>query len=142
MRLAADKVDRITLGISLDYRMPGEQAATLREWLDRAIALSPRYLEAHAALALVEAFAEQPRLAVVNRVQEVVPKMSDKMRTLLAIAIVHWRLKDYASARQIARLLVAAPRASPELRRLAQRLIDRLPSEETPAVSPEPPQPG
>ena len=132
MRLASDRLDQVTAGLTLDYRMPAELAATLRGWLDRAVALSPRYFEAFEALAMVEAFAEKPRLEVINRVQGMVPKMSDKTRTLFAIAIVHWRKGDFVTARQIAKLLVAAPTISPRLRSLTQRLSKELPPTKTP----------
>jgi hypothetical protein len=134
MQLAADRLDQVASGLTLDYRMPAELTTTLRGWLDRAIALSPRYLDAYEKLAMVEAFAERPRVDAVNRVQEAAPKMRDKTRTWFAVAIIHWRMGDDVAARQITRVLIAAPDISPKLRFLAQRLNQQLVSAETSAA--------
>jgi hypothetical protein len=53
--------------------------------------------------------------------------MRDPSRGLLAIAIIHWRLQDFSTSRQITEALLAAPRISPQVRRLAQKLSQRLP---------------
>lgn len=135
VQLAKDKLVQIMVGLSLDYRMPADSAATLRGWLDRAIGLSPDYLEAYDDLAMVEALAEQPRIEAVNRVQKAVSQMRDKSRTLFAIAVVRWRLRDYATSRQITEVLLAAPQVSPQIRRLTQRLNARLPIADTPPAS-------
>jgi hypothetical protein len=134
VRLAADRLNRLSMGLSLDYRMPEELAGTLRGWLDRAITLSPRWLEAYEKLAMVEAFAEQPRVDAANRAQEAAPKMRDKTRTLFAIAVIHWRVGDDAGARQIAEFLIAAPETSPQLRSLAKQLKKRLALKNPPAA--------
>jgi Flp pilus assembly protein TadD len=135
VQLATDRLNQLTMGLSLDYRMPAELAGTLRGWLDRAIALSPRYLEAYEALAMVEAFAERPRADAVNRVQEAAPKMKDKTRTWFAVAVIHWRMGDFGTARQITKALIAAPETPPQMRALARRLIKQLPPAETPAAA-------
>jgi hypothetical protein len=139
LQLAADALDHLMIGLSLDYRMPGDQAATLRRWLDQAIALSPRDLEAYEKLAMVEAFSEWPRFDVVNRVQAVVPKMRDKTRAWFAIAVLRWRMGDDAAARQIAKSLLATPTLSARLRFLTQRLNWRLNSTKTSGVPAEGP---
>jgi len=136
LRLAKERLDQIMTGLSLDYRMPDEPAAQLRGWLDRAVALSPNYLEAYEALADIEALAEKPRFDVVNRVQSVVPRMKDKSRTLLAMAIIRWRRKDYPTARKITGLLIDSPQVSPAVRSLAKQLDARAAeAAEPPAVS-------
>lgn len=137
LQLAADGLDHMVIGLSLDYRLPGDQAAAPRRWLDRAVALSPRDLEAYERLAMVEAFAEWPRFDVVNRVQAVVPKMRDKTRAWFAIALLRWRMGDDAAAGQIAKTLLATPQLSARLHFLTQRLNWRL----TSAKRLEPPLP-
>lgn len=134
LQLADDGLDQFSIGLTLDTRMPAELAATLRGWLDRAIALSPRYLDAYQALAVVEAFSEQPRLETANRIQEVVPKMRDRTRAMFAIAILRARMGDHATARQIARSLLAVPNIQARIRFLMQRLNWRLGPAETPAA--------
>ena len=134
VQLATDRLNQLTMGLSLDYRMPAALAGTLRGWLDRAVALSPRYLDAYEKLAMVEAFAERPRPDAVNRVQEAAPKMRDKTRTWFAVAVIHWRIGDLDAARQITRALIAAPDVSPRLHSLAQRLAKRLAEAEAPAA--------
>ncbi|HUJ44778.1 MAG TPA: DUF1570 domain-containing protein [Opitutaceae bacterium] len=138
LQLAKEKLDEITSGLSLDYRMPAELTGQLRSWLDRAVGLSPNYLEAYEALADVEALAESPRLDVMNRVQGNLPRMKDKMRTLFAIAIVRWRTQDFVTARQIAVFLMAMPQVSADLRGRAESLYARIPP---PAESPATPAP-
>jgi hypothetical protein len=115
--------------------MPADLVATLRDWLDRAVALSPDYLEAYGGLAVVEAVAEQPRIEVINRVQQVVPQMRDKTRTLFALALVRWRAGDYVTSRKITEALLASPQASAHWGILARQLNKRLPpSAEEPAA--------
>jgi hypothetical protein len=139
--LATDRLDQVANSLTLDYRMPADLTATLRGWLDRAAELSPRYLEVDEKLAMVEAFAERPRVEAVNRVQKAALQMKDRMPTLFAIAILHSRMGDDATARQIAKLLVAAPKISPRLRFLAQRLDQRLSVPEgPPAHAPDAPR--
>jgi hypothetical protein len=134
MQLATDRLDQLANGLTLDYRMPAELANLLRGWLDRAITLSPRYLGVYEKLAMVEAFAVRPRMEAINRVQEAVSRMKDKMPTLFAIAIIHWRVGDDVTACQIAKLLIGAPRISPQLHALAQQLDKSLASTKTPGL--------
>jgi hypothetical protein len=136
LQLANEKLVQLSAESSLDFRMPANLAATLRGWLDRAVALSPDYLEAYESLAFVEALAERPRVKIINRVQEVVPQMRDTARTLYAFAVVRWRVKDYATSRAIIEKLLANPRLSPVLRRSTQRLNARLPPPAEPASAP------
>jgi hypothetical protein len=139
MQLATDRLDQLANGLTLDYRMPAELANLLRGWLDRAITLSPRYLGVYEKLAMVEAFAVRPRMEAINRVQEAVSRMKDKMPTLFAIAIIHWRVGDDVTACQIAKLLIGAPRISPQLHALAQQLDKSLASTKTPGLPAEGP---
>jgi tetratricopeptide (TPR) repeat protein len=126
VRVANERLDRFMIGLTIDTRMQPELADTLRRWLDRAIALSPRDLEAEEALGMVEAFAEQPRWDVIDRFQAALPRMGDKTRLMFAIAMLRWRMGDDAAARPIVKSLLAAPKISARLRFLAQRLNWRL----------------
>jgi hypothetical protein len=138
VQLANERLRQMMVGLSLDYRMPADSAAALRGWLDRAITLSPDYLEAYDALAMVEALAEKPRIDVVNRVQQAVPRMRDKARGLFAIAVVHWRLQDFGTSRRIVEALRAESQTPSQIRRLAQQLDQRLPPAASAAAGPEP----
>jgi hypothetical protein len=122
------------IGLTLDTRMQPELTDTLRRWLDRAIALSPRDLDADEALAMVEAFAEQPRWDVIDRFQAALPRMRDKTRLMFAIAILRWRMGDDSAARANVKSLLAAPKTPARLRFLAQRLNWRLSTPDAPAT--------
>jgi len=112
--------------LSLDYRMPEAWASELRGWLDRAVELSPNYLEAWESLAWVEAMAENPRIEVLNRVQRLVPRMRDQDLTLLAIALIRARQHDEATAGQIAGLLLDSPKTKADIRAIARKLDESL----------------
>ena len=132
--VARDRVNQLLAGFSPDYRLPADQAATLRGWLDRALELSPNYLAADEQLALVEAMAAEPRPAVLNRIQAVVNEMPDRSLTLFALAVVHWRVQHFELARQIDELLLKSPKTDPQVHWLAEVLHRRLPP---PAPKPE-----
>jgi tetratricopeptide (TPR) repeat protein len=134
VRVADERLDRFMIGLTLDTRMQPELTDTLRRWLDRAIALSPRDLDADEALAMVEAFAEQPRWDVIDRFQAALPRMRDKTRLMFAIAILRWRMGDDSAARANVKSLLAAPKTPARLRFLAQRLNWRLSTPDAPAT--------
>ena len=136
--LAKERLDGIMRNLSLDYRMPAEALEQLRGWLDRAVALSPNYLEAYEELACLEALSGKPRLDVMNRVQQVLPRMKNKMLTLFAIALVRWRTQDNVTARQIAVFLMASPGVPEDLRDRAERLLERIPAPAQSAATPKP----
>lgn len=76
----------------LDYRMPVARCERLRFLLERSIALAPEQRQGYEMLAWVEATAQQPAIRNINRVQARFPKLEDKARTLLALAVIRLRL--------------------------------------------------
>ncbi len=140
LQVAAPQARALFNASNLEYRLPPEIAAEQRAWLDRAIELSPHYGEAHEYLALVEAFSEKPRVAVVNEIQKHVDEVRDRSRILVALAIVRWRLGDAKTASQIARALDATPKLRPPVRRFVRMLQKRL--GEQPASRTEPGEEG
>lgn len=83
------------------FRLNAEKAEELRALLATCLELSPNRAETIEALAWVEAAAPQPNLANVALVQDKFPSLSSPSRTLLAIALIHSRLGDHASALSI-----------------------------------------
>lgn len=99
--LAKDPVHYLLDSPSLDYRMPELVADPLRRNLERAIELRPEYREAWECLAQIEAFAAQPRIAVINRLQTYVQTIEKKANLLAALAIIRWRFNDLATSHAI-----------------------------------------
>jgi tetratricopeptide (TPR) repeat protein len=125
-QLGWNAVQPLTREFSLDYRLPPQRSADLRFWLDHALELSPDWPEAQEALALVEAFAPGVRAPVVLRLQSAVGQMRDSSRTLLALAIIRWRLGDQPTSAKIVENLLASPQATPEVKAAALTLRERL----------------
>jgi hypothetical protein len=124
--LAGTILSELTREFSLDYRLPPRRAADLRFWLDRALELSPDYFAAQETLAFSEAFAPGIRVPVVLRLQEAVHQMTDPTRTLLALAIIRWRLNDQPTSAKIVENLLTSPQATPEVKAAARTLRERL----------------
>jgi hypothetical protein len=144
--LAADPIRQTSRGTSLDYRLPSDLTADLRKLLDRALELSPNYAEAYEGLAWVEAFSERPRVAALNRIQKHVDLMADRNKTLAALAIVRWRLKDLVTSQEIVSSLLAQKKLPPQVRGITRNLQARLKAAElasakeaTPAVQKDEP---
>ena len=113
----------------LDVRLTPEQAAPLRGWTARALALSPENHEAIEDALTVEAMAEKMDLGVVNRGQGPALKSKDRAKGLLALAIIHWRANQPADARVLVNLADAEPRADLPTRAATDALRYRLPAE-------------
>ncbi|MCF7761709.1 MAG: DUF1570 domain-containing protein [Cephaloticoccus sp.] len=94
---------------NLNYRFNAGMAAPLRSRLVRALDLCPDYAEAYEGLALLEAFAAEPEIINVNRVQRNTAKIGDLHYTYLALAILRWRMGDFETSRQLVQVLRAAP---------------------------------
>jgi len=60
-------------------------------------------------LAFTEAFAGEPRIENINRIQRNVSKVADLRRIYLALAIVRWRVGDLKTSRQMVAALEGAP---------------------------------
>jgi hypothetical protein len=95
----------------LYYRLPDEAAVKLRELLAKSIAAAPKQTSSYELLAWVEATAKQPQISNVNLVQENFPRLKEKHRTLLALAVVRMRLGDKSGA---AGILEQLEKASPD----------------------------
>lgn len=111
---------------SLDYRAPAVVADPIRKYLDRALELNPGCQEAWEALAQIEAFAENPRTAVVDEVQSRLPAFRSKAGTLVALAILQWRSGNLVTSRQILEELGGLGHPRAEVQRLMRRLHERL----------------
>jgi hypothetical protein len=95
-----------------DYRFPDETCATVRAWLDRAIALSPDYMEAYETLAVVEAFSRKMRADAVKRVNENwrdILQASSRARLLLASAVMLWRMRQPEKSLELLDAILTLP---------------------------------
>ncbi len=93
-------VDRVHRGL-LDLQFSAEEATTLRAALERSLELNPSDQYALQWLAWLEALAEEPSVAHMNRVQRAVRDMVRPELTLLAIAVFRLRAGDLETARAI-----------------------------------------
>jgi hypothetical protein len=84
-----------------DFRLPAAKAEQLRERLLTSIHQEPAQSAAYEMLALVEAFSAEPRVANVNLVQDHFKQLSEKSRTVVALAMVRVRLGNAAEAENI-----------------------------------------
>jgi len=84
--------------VDLYFRLPDDLATHLRDLLHRSIKVAPRQSAAYELLAWVEATAKEPEIANINLVQEHFPEITDKKRSLLALALVRWRKDDPTTA--------------------------------------------
>ncbi len=73
-------------------RLPAAEADYNRDLLLTSIRLEPEQTEAYELLAWIEGFAEDPKPANLNLVQERFPLLKEKARTVLAIAMSRKRL--------------------------------------------------
>ena len=87
--------------MDLYFRLPDELATHLRELLHHSIKVAPHQSAAYEMLAWVEATAKEPDVANINLVQEHFPELTDKKRSLLALALVRWRKDDLKTATTI-----------------------------------------
>lgn len=106
----------------IDFRMPEDQVAELRALLDRALELSPDYLEPLQSLAMVEAWAPTMRIPALNRVQAGVNQMKSPDLTLLALALARVRLNDRSGALNILDAIIDGSRPSAAVKEQAAQL--------------------
>jgi hypothetical protein len=83
---------------NIDYQMPAERAKRLRSLLKRSIECAPAQSMGYEMLAWVEGSVEKPDIANVNLVQERFSTLNDKPRTLLALILVRYHMKDTKAA--------------------------------------------
>jgi hypothetical protein len=94
------------------YRFPDALGGELRRWLDRAIELSPDYMEAYETLAIVEAFSPRMRADAIKRVFENardVPFGSARARLLLASSVMLWRARQHERSLETLDTLLSLP---------------------------------
>lgn len=84
-----------------DYRLPAAKCDQLRERLLTSINQEPAQSAAYEMLAMVEAFAETPRPANVNLVQTHFRQLSEKARTVIALAMVRVHTGNPGEAAEI-----------------------------------------
>ena len=114
-----------------DTRLDALMALDLQRWLDRALTLRPGYPPAIEALAEVEARAPTLRLYGIKQVQDAVPKLIERDRTLLALAVVRWRANDIPTCLQIVDVIIKSSRATAQVKAAAGALRLRITSETT-----------
>jgi hypothetical protein len=108
-----------------DRRLPAAKTEQLRERLLASIRQEPAQSAAYEMLALVEAFSEAPRVANVNLVQEHFKQLSEKARTVVALAMVRVRLGKPAEAEEILAQLDEL-RPDPATAKIADAIRSRL----------------
>lgn len=126
LQLVKAQFGPIIATFTLDERLSADTAATLRGWIGRALELSPDYTECYELLAMVEAMAEQPRMAVIARVQQAEPGMRDPFFPSLGLAIVGWRTNQLIASRDRCERLLARPDTPPQVRAIAGELLRRI----------------
>lgn len=119
----------------IDTRLPEERIAWLRGLVQRALALDADNADALELGALVEALAENVFVPMVNRVQARVLTMRNPARTMLALAIIRWKVGDTQTAADIVDHILSQRRADLPVRSAANQLRLRLPGGE-PANAP------
>lgn len=120
----------------IDARVPQEQVAPWRAWAARAMDLAPEDHDAIELAATIEAIADKMDVRTINRVQGQVRSMHDPAKTLVALAVVHWRAGQVQSARTLVDLADAEPKADLATRATAEALSSRFPAEPTVAGAP------
>jgi hypothetical protein len=108
-----------------DFRLPPEKAQQMRDRLLASIKQEPAQSTAYEMLALVEALSDEPCTANVNLVQAHFKQLSEKQRTVVALAMVRVRLGDIAEAEEILAQLRQLP-PDPVAMKIADEIRARL----------------
>jgi tetratricopeptide (TPR) repeat protein len=121
--VALARMEFVAANPAPDYRFPDAASAELRRWLDRAIELSPDYMEAYETLALVEAFSRKIRTDAIKRVNKNardIPTLSSRARLLLASAVTLWRARQHERSLEMLDALLSLPDepVPPQVRKL------------------------
>ncbi|HTO02568.1 MAG TPA: hypothetical protein VL069_02650, partial [Opitutus sp.] len=85
--------------LDVSFELPEATANKLRALLFRSIEHAPNQSQAYEILAWVEATVKKPSNRNVNLVQQHLPGMRQRARTLMALALVRIRIDDFATAR-------------------------------------------
>lgn len=137
-QLAECELRDVLRGLTLDYRMPPAVADSIRADLMKAIQFRPDYYDAWEALALLEAVSKQMNKENLARIQTLATKEHSTPRTLIALAIVRWRIRDYATCHRILDMLGSDTRDK-WVGSMRRKLMTRLAKDESspPSDSPE-----
>ncbi len=100
--LAQTSLRQSLVDVSAGYRLPEGDAAELRGWLDRAVALDENYAEAWDWLALTEAFSAEPRSEVIRSLQAKREAWGSRPRVLAALALIALRAGNAEVAEALA----------------------------------------
>lgn len=92
---------RIDVASSLEYRMPEAEVEPLRKGLKAALDANPNHADTVETLAYLESLAAKPQLGNVELVQRQIKLLRDPRNTLLSLAVIRWRIKDYATCEAI-----------------------------------------
>lgn len=124
--LLRDKVRRVRW--SLDARMPVAESEKLRAEAEHILALEPDCMEAHAMLATIEAMSADMRVSIIQRSNTALKQMNDReyYETLLAMAVVCWRLRDASQAATVLQRVLDADGVSPQVLQRAKQLKARM----------------
>jgi hypothetical protein len=133
-QLADCEMREVLRGLSLDYRMPPAVADPIRADLMKAVQLRPDYYDAWEALAMLEAVAKQMNQENLQRIQQIATSERRTPRTLLALALVRWRIRDYPTSKQILELLGGESRDR-FVASTARKLSSRLANDEAKAAA-------
>jgi hypothetical protein len=109
-------------------RLAPAELAKVRHWIDGVLERSPLCDEAIEQLAWIEARAPEVRVPAVQRVQGRANQMKDRDPTLLALALIRWRLGDPATARAITDAILESRRALPSLKAAAREMREHFES--------------
>ncbi len=118
-----------------DVRWPAAETSQLRQWVDRALRHNPRADEAIELLALVEASAAEFRVEAINALQSRVARMKDPNPTLVALAVIRYRVKDLATAQSILTAVRESMIARPDTKMIARLLQERFTAETSKPVA-------
>jgi tetratricopeptide (TPR) repeat protein len=121
-KLALGRLQQRIDALDFNARLSSETAEELRAWLDHALKLNPDSFEAFESLAFVESRAPRFRLEAIREIQKASYEMRDASATLLALAVVRWRVRDYPTCNSIIEALLSSGRTPLETRIAARAL--------------------
>lgn len=130
-QLARAAMQHLRFKADIDFRYSDDYLAELRPLLDKAIALSPDYIEAHEALLLLEAHSPKMRTASISQSLPAIQVTgTNNPAALGAIALIAYRTKNYEKCRHIVDELTALIAGNPRVENpeeIKARRFDLLP---------------
>lgn len=124
--LLRDGVGRISW--SPGRRLTDKEAAGMRRAAETVLEMEPDCMEAHALLATLESQCATMRDSALARANEALGRMNDDdyHRTLLALSLACWRIKDYGQAHKVCGRLLGEIGVSAVTKRRATMLRERI----------------